>query len=227
MDTQQVVERLRALANPAALEGMSRYGITVDRALGVSMPGLRALAKELGKSHELALGLWDTGIHDACILASLVDSPTTVTEQQMERWVQSFDSWDVCDQCVMNLFARVSCAERKAHEWSSRPEEYVKRAGFVIMARLASSDRKAPDAVFLRFLDAIGRESSDGRNYVKKAINRALREIGARNTALNAAACRLASELATSPSSSARWIGRDALTARASKASAGRLRDLG
>ena len=150
MDTPEVVERLRSLANPAALDGMSRYGITVDRALGVSMPKLRALAKGLGKNHELALSLWDTGIHDARILASLVDAPAAVTEEQMERWVQAFDSWDVCDQCVMNLFARVSCAERKAHEWSVRPEEYVKRAGFVVMARLASSDRKAPDSVFLR-----------------------------------------------------------------------------
>lgn len=227
MDTPEVVERLRSLANPAALKGMSRYGIAVDRALGVSMPELRALAKELGQSHELALGLWDTGIHDARILASLVDDPASVTDEQMERWVKTFDSWDVCDQCVMNLFARVPCAERKAHEWSARPEEYVKRAGFVIMARLASSDRKAPDAVFLRFLHTIGRESSDGRNYVKKGVNWALREIGARNLVLNAAASQLASNLAASPASSARWIGRDALKEMASKASAGRLRDLG
>ncbi|MCK9356011.1 MAG: DNA alkylation repair protein [Dehalococcoidia bacterium] len=227
MDAEGIVERLRVLANPGALEGMSRYGIATDHALGVSMPQLRALAKAIGRDHELALALWGTGIHDARILASLVDSPVTVTEEQMEAWVTAFDSWDVCDQCVMNLFARTHCAERKAHEWSTRAEEFVKRAGFVIMARLASTERTAVDAAFVRFLAAIERESTDERNYVKKGVNWALREIGARNATLNASACDLASRLSASASPTARWIGRDALRELQARASVGRLRSFG
>lgn len=227
MDAADIVERLKVLGNPGALEGMSRYGIATDHALGVSMPQLRALAKEIGRDHELAIDLWGTGIHDARILATLVDSPATVTEEQMEDWVTAFDSWDVCDQCVMNLFARTQCAERKAHEWSTRPEEFVKRAGFVIMARLASTERTAVDAVFVPFLAAIERESTDERNYVRKGVNWALREIGARNAMLNSSACDLASRLSASPSRAARWIGRDALRELQARASGGRLRSFG
>lgn len=227
MDAEGIVERLKVLANPGALEGMSRYGIATNHALGVSMPQLRALAKVIGHDHELALGLWDTGIHDARILASLVDSPATVAEEQMEDWVTALDSWDVCDQCVMNLFARTSCAERKAHEWSTRPEEFVKRAGFVIMARLASTERTTANAVFERFLAAIERESNDERNYVKKGVNWALREVGARNASLNASASDLASRLSASASPAARWIGREALKELQARASGGRLRSFG
>jgi 3-methyladenine DNA glycosylase AlkD len=227
MDAADIVERLKVLANPGALEGMSRYGIATDHALGVSMPQLRALAKAIGRDHELALALWGTGIHDARILASLVDSPATVTEEQMEAWVTAFDSWDVCDQCVMNLFARTHCAERQAHEWSTRAEEFVKRAGFVVMARLASTERTAVDAVFVRFLAAIERESTDERNYVRKGVTWALREIGARNAILNASACDLASRLSASASPGARWIGRDALRELQARAYGGRLRSFG
>jgi 3-methyladenine DNA glycosylase AlkD len=227
MDAESIVERLKVLANPGALDGMSRYGIATDHALGVSMPQLRDLAKAIGRDHVLALSLWGTGIHDARILASLVESAAAVTEEQMENWVTAFDSWDLCDQCVMNLFARTSCAERKAHEWSTRPEEFVKRAGFVIMARLASTERTAVDAVFERFLAAIERESTDERNYVKKGVNWALREVGARNAVLNASACDLASRLSASASPAARWIGRDALKELQARASTGRLRSFG
>jgi len=206
---------------------MSRYGIAIDHALGVSMPRLRELAKAIGRDHELALSLWGTGIHDARILASLVDNPASVTEEQMESWVTAFDSWDLCDQCVMNLFARTSCAERKAHEWTTRPQEFVKRAGFVIIARLASTERTAADTVFERFLAIIERESTDGRNYVKKGVNWALREVGARNAILNASACDLASRLSASASPAARWVGRDALKELQARVSSGRLRSLG
>ncbi len=226
MNANDVVERLRALGNPQTLEGMSRYGIVVDRALGVSMPRIRALARELGRDHDLALTLWDTGIHDARILASLIDSASLVTEPQMETWVAVIDSWDLCDQCVMNLFAHVSCAERKAHEWSAGREEFVKRAGFVIMARLASTGRGLPDEVFLRFLVAIERESIDGRNYVRKGANWALREIGVRNARLNESVSDLAARLARSKSPSARWVGRDALREIQAMAASGRLRGL-
>jgi 3-methyladenine DNA glycosylase AlkD len=211
MTLDQVVSRLRSLGNPAALPGMARYGIATGNALGVSMPQLRSLARQIGRSHTLALELWDTGIHDARILASLVDSPQQVTIDQLELWVGDFDSWDLCDQCIMNLFARMQGADNVALAWSTRPEEFVKRAGFVIMARLASTDRSADDEAFEPFLEAIEREAVDGRNYVKKGIHWALREIGARNRHLNGRASEIATRLVSSPASAARWIGRDAL----------------
>ena len=171
MTSDQVVARLRSLGNPDALEGMARYGINTDHALGVSMPHLRHLAREIGRNHALAGDLWRTGIHDARILASLVDRPDAVTPQQMEEWVGDLDSWDVCDQCVMNLFARTTGAVSTAVERSVRTEEFVKRAGFVIMACLASANRTADDSVFEPFRVAIERESTDSRNFVKKGVN--------------------------------------------------------
>lgn len=227
MMVDEVVATLRSLGNPAAVAGMARYGIATTHALGVSMPQLRRMAKELGRNHALAQDLWRTGIHDAHILASLIDTPDAVTHEQMEAWVAGFDSWDVCDQCVMNLFARTSSAVSTAIRWSVRPEEYVKRAGSVVMARLASTDRTAADETFDPFLEAIERESTDTRNYVKKAINWALREIGARNPRLHQRSCQMAMRLMHSESASARWIGRDALKELEEKAAGGRLRLIG
>lgn len=227
MDCSEVVQRLRQLGRPEALEGMSRYGISTTRALGVSIPQLRKLAKELGKRPSLAAELWDTGLHEARILATMIDDPSRVTTVQMEAWVKDFDSWDLCDQCIMNLFALVPGAEHKAIDWTTRPEEYVKRAGFVIMARLASSNREAPDSLFETFLPLIEREAEDSRNYVKKGVNWALREIGTRNTHLNARAQESALRLAQSGSASARWVGRDAMRELERKAASGRLRNIG
>ena len=141
----------------------------------------------------------------------MIDNPSRVTTDQMERWVKDFDSWDLCDQCIMSLFALVPGAERSALEWTTRPEEYVKRAGFVIMARLASSNRRAPDSLFETFLLLIEREAQDSRNYVKKGVNWALREIGIRNGQLHARARESACRFAQSSSASARWVGRDAI----------------
>lgn len=206
-----IMERLSWMENPANREGMARYGIRTDQALGVSMPALRGIAKETGKDHELAGKLWETGIHEARILACLVDDPEYVAEEQMERWVRDFDSWDLCDQCCSNLFDRTPHAREKAVEWAGRDEEFVRRAGFVLMAALAVHDKKAEDEVFLAFLPLIRRESTDERNFVKKAVNWAIRQIGKRNRRLNRAAVDLAGELAAASSRSARWIGRDAL----------------
>jgi 3-methyladenine DNA glycosylase AlkD len=208
---KKIMERLSSIENPVNREGMARYGIRTERALGVSMPALRGIAKEIGKDHGLAVNLWKSGVHEARILACLIDEPAHVSTGQMEAWVQDFDSWDLCDQCCSNLFDRTPNARDKAVEWSERPEEFVKRAGFVIMAALAVHDKKAEDAVFLAFLPLIQRESTDERNFVKKAVNWALRQIGKRNRILNREAIALAGELATSESRSARWIGRDAL----------------
>ena len=227
MTADEVVARLKSLGNPEALAGMARYGIATDKALGVSMPHLRRLAREIGRNHALAGDLWRTGIHDARILASLIDAPDAVTPQQMEEWVGDFDSWDVCDQCVMNLFARTTMAASTAVEWSVRAEEFVKRAGFVIMARLASTNRTADDSVFEPFLAAIERESTDSRNFVKKGVNWALREIGARNVRLHRQSLEVAARLLQSASASARWVGRDALKELEARSASGRLRHLG
>jgi len=206
-----IITRLKSLSRPENLEGMARFGINTGTALGINIPSLRRLAKETGKDHALALSLWKTGIHEARILAALVDDPAQVTEQQMEDWVRDFDSWDICDGSCGNLFDKTPFAIRKALAWSRRKEEYIKRACFVLMATLSVHDKKAPDKTFLRFLPYIKREAVDSRNYVKKAVNWALRQIGKRNTRLLKSAIRTANEISRMESSSARWIASDAL----------------
>ncbi|MGE5307739.1 MAG: DNA alkylation repair protein [Deltaproteobacteria bacterium] len=210
-DYTALIRRLKGLANPRNAEGMRRYGIRSRHMLGIPMPELRRIARENGTDHRLALRLWDSGIHEAQILASMVDVPAEVTEAQMERWVRDFDSWGICDQVCNNLFNRTPRAYKKAGEWTERPEEYVKRAGFVLMTVLCVHDKKAQDTVFAPFLKVIGREASDQRNFVKKAVNWSLRVIGKRSLALNLKAVRKARELARSDSPAARWTGKDAL----------------
>lgn len=211
MDTESVVSELRRLARPCGLEELARYGIRGREILGVRAPDLMALARRLGKDHRLALGLWSTGIYDARHLAILVDDPDKVTEAQMERWAKDFDSWAVCDSACLHLFDKTRFAYDKALEWSSRDEEFVKRAGFALMAVLSVHDKKAPDSVFLGWLPIIVRESADDRGYVKKAVNWALRQIGKRNLPLNKAAIRTGLEISRIDSKAARWIATDAL----------------
>ncbi len=189
---------------------MARFGISSVNTLGLSMPILRGMAKRVGRNHELAQALWKSGIHEAKILASFVDEPSKVTEAQMEKWVAGFDSWDVCDQCVSNLFDKTPFAFRKATEWSVREEEFVRRAGFAMMATLAVHDKKAPDSAFLGFFRAIENGSGDPRNFVKKAVNWALRQIGKRNLPLNRAALELAARISRADSPSAKWVASDA-----------------
>ncbi len=207
----EVMKRLRSMANPKNVEGMARFGINAKGALGVSMPALRKMGKELGRDHEMSLALWKTGVHEARILAALAGDPARVTTSQMERWVRGFDSWDVCDQVCMNLFDRTPFAYEKAVEWSSRKQEFVKRAGFALMAVLAVHDKRAPDSKLARFLPAIKRESTDERNFVKKAVNWALRQIGKRSRGLNGKAVAAAKVIARKDSKAARWIAKDAL----------------
>lgn len=211
MQYEEILKHLHSRANPENVQGMARYGIRPANPLGISMPELRALAKQIGKNHELALQLWASGIHEARILACLVELPAAVTEAQMEDWVKDFDSWDVCDQCCGNLFDRTALAYQKAAEWSAREEEFVKRAGFALIAWLALHDKKAGDAPFLEFLPLIRRESVDPRNFVKKAVNWALRHIGKRNLRLNRAAIQTAREILEIEAKSAKWIAADAL----------------
>jgi len=208
---ESIVQELQRLGNPNARYGMSRFGIRTSSALGISIPQLRSLAKKTGTDHGLALKLWKTEIHEARILASMIDDPSQVTQAQMEEWAVGFDSWDLVDNCCGNLFDKTSFAVPKAHEWSMRTEEYVKRAGFALMAELAVHDKKASDKAFLEFLPVIIREASDERNFVKKAVNWALRQIGKRNVVLNEAAIRTSMTIRDLDSRSAKWIAADAL----------------
>ena len=211
MQYRGIVDKLESLANPEAVKGMARYGINPENNLGVSMPTLREMGKEIKRDHALAEQLWESGIHDARILATIIDDPKLVTEEQMESWVNDFNSWDICDQCCSNLFGRSGFAYQKADEWSSNDKDFIKRAGFVLMARLAVGDKKADDSKFEPFLTLIKREAGDDRNYVKKAVNWALRQIGKRNLKLNKKAIETAEEIQEMDSRSARWIAGDAL----------------
>ena len=182
---KDVIRELERLSDPAAVLGMARYGISSQNTLGISMPTLRRLAKDVGKDSCLARELWDSGIHEARILAALICRPRDVTIEQMEAWGRDFDSWDVCDQVCGNLFDKTPFAYEKALEWSARDEIFVKRAGFALMAWTAVHDRRLGDEYFLSYLAVIVRESDDDRNFVKKAVNWALRQIGKRNRFLN------------------------------------------
>lgn len=224
MQYDDILERLKSLSDAKAVEGMAKYGITPEKAYGVSIPELRRIARKVGKDHGLAQRLWESDIRETQILASMIDEPETVTEDQMGSWVKEFDYWEICDQCCMNLFEKTKFAYRKAAKWSSNDREFIKRAGFVLMARLAVGDRKADDREFIKFLPIIKRESTDNRNFVKKAVNWALRQIGKRNLALNEMAIKTANEIQQMNSTSARWIASDALRELTGEAVQNRLR---
>lgn len=218
MQHEEILERLKSQSNPVAVASMARFGINPQNTYGVSTPDLRKIAKETGRNHILSQQLWASGIHEARILATMIDSPKEVTEEQMDRWIKDFDSWDICDQCCSNLFGKTAFAYQKAAEWSSREEEFIKRAGFVLMACLAIHDKKAADKQFERFLPIIKREASDNRNLVAKAVNWALRQIGKRNLTLNRKAIEAAKEAQKTDSRSAKWIASDAIRELTSEA---------
>jgi 3-methyladenine DNA glycosylase AlkD len=227
MQVRYIMEWMQEHASKENLEGMARFGINTKNAFGISMDELRKYGKyDIKPSHELALGLWKTGKHEARILASIVDEENQVEEDQMEQWVMDFDSWDLCDQVCLNLFYKTGFAYIKAEEWASeRQEEFVKRAGFVLMAVLAVHDKRGSNKRFLRFLEIIKEQSSDDRNIVKKAINWALRQIGKRNKLLNSYAMETAMEMSKMESKTAKWIGSDALKELESKEVQHRLED--
>ncbi len=224
MGYREILKLLKSLADQKAVAGMARFGIKPRVVYGVATPVLRRMAKEIGKNHTLARKLWASGIYDARIFASLIDEPEKVTVKQMENWVKVFDSWAVCDGCCGNLFRKTKFAYQKAMDWSKRNGEFVKRAGFVLMADLAVHDKKAKNDIFLKFLPVIKRESSDERHYVKKAVNWSLRQIGKRNPVLNRTAIAAAKSIQKLHSISAHWIGADALRELTSKKIQQRLR---
>jgi 3-methyladenine DNA glycosylase AlkD len=206
-----VLRKLKALSNSENVAGMARFSINPENTYGISIPNLRRIAKELGTDHVLALQLWNSKIHEARLLASMIDSPDRVSPRQMDLWAKDFDSWDVCDQCCSNLFDKTTHGYTKAVEWSSSGKEFVKRAGFSLMAALAAHDKTAADRHFIRFLKVIEQRSDDERNFVKKSVNWALRQIGKRNVRLNAAAIATAHRIRQRDSSTSRWIASDAL----------------
>jgi 3-methyladenine DNA glycosylase AlkD len=207
----QILDHLRPLASTTNVRGMARFGMTSEGRLGISMPQLRLIARKTGTSHPLALALWKTAIPEARILASMIADPQKLTKRQMEDWVKSFNSWDVCDQVCLNLFVRSPYAWKKVREWSVRKEEYVRRAAFALLACLAVHDRKSADRLFAGALSLVARASTDNRNYVKKAVSWALRGIGKRGRHLNTAALETARIIRQIPSTSARWIAGEAI----------------
>lgn len=211
MNLKEILAELKKHANSKNVAGMARFGINPKNTLGISIPTLRALAKKIGKDHRLAAELWQTGIHEARLLAGFIDDYKQVTDQQMERWVKAFDSWDICDLVCSNLFDKTPLPYKKAREWAVRKEEFVRRAGFVMMACLAVHDKKAPDEKFKPFFPLIKKYSTDERNFVKKAVNWALRQIGKRNKTLNVQALKVGEEIVKIDSPAAKWIARDAI----------------
>ena len=206
----RVVARLKKMANAKNVAGMARFGINPKGTLGIAIPTLRRLAREIGRDHDLALRLWKSGLHEARILAGFVADPAQLTPVQAERWVNDFDSWDVCDQ-VAALFEQMPFARKKIRQWAASEREFVKRAAFAMIAGLAVHDKAAGDGQYEPFLQLIKRGSTDDRNFVKKAVNWALRGIGKRNRRLNRRAIAMAKEIARMDSNAARWIAADAL----------------
>jgi 3-methyladenine DNA glycosylase AlkD len=221
---KDVLDKLQSKAQPEQLIGMAKYGMTVEQRLGVSVPDMRKLAKEIGRDHKLALDLWRTGIAEARIVAGMIDDPDKLSDEQMEDWVKGINSWDVCDQVCMNLFEKNPLAWKKIADWSEREEEFVKRTAFSLIACLAWHDKKASDEKFIELLPVIIRGATDERNFVKKAVNWALRNIGKRNLNLNEAAINTAKEIQRLNSKAARWVASDTLRELESDAIQSKLR---
>jgi 3-methyladenine DNA glycosylase AlkD len=223
LDENQVLAWLERRGSARNRAGMARYGIQTAKSFGVSSATMRPLAKRIGRDHDLALALWDTGWLEARMLAGLAADPARLTPALMDRWCRDFDNWAICDSTCLHLFSRTPHAWRKVTIWSGRRDQWVRRAGFALLAALAIHDRRATDAAFVRALTLVEAGARDERNFVKKAVNWALRQIGKRSLALNLRAIALAHDLAASPAPTPRWIGKDALRELTSPAVARRL----
>jgi 3-methyladenine DNA glycosylase AlkD len=220
----KILRQLKTQRNEKNLVGMARFGIATDKAFGVKHPVLKQIARQYRKDRELALALWESGYHEARLLATMIDDPKQVTEAQADAWVEDINSWDICDGFTGSLIDKTPFAYKKASQWANRKEEFVRRAGFALMAWLPVHDKKAPDEKFDKFFGLMSKHAKDERNFVKKAVNWALRQTGKRNLALNRKAIRVAREIAKQDSKSARWIAKDALTELCSDKVQARLR---
>ena len=211
MELKEIIDELEALSTPENIDGMARFGITPEKTFAVRIPELRKIAKKAGKNHLLAEKLWKFNYRETKILACMIEEPELVSSSQMDKWVAEFDYWEICDQCCMNLFRKTAFAYDKIFEWSEREEEFVKRAAFSLIAVMAVHDKEAQDFQFEKFFPLIIRESTDNRNYVRKAVNWALRHIGKRNMYLNKRSIEVAKKIQSLDSKSSRWIAADAL----------------
>jgi 3-methyladenine DNA glycosylase AlkD len=208
---KEILAEMRTFANPAAREGMARFGIQAESVIGLSTPQIRLIARRTSRSQKVAEELWDTGIHDARILASLVADPNVISAETMDKWVRETASWDICDACCCNLFDRTPHAWKKIRQWAPNELEFVRRAAFATLAAIAVHDKQAPDNLFLGGLKLIEKYSFDDRNFARKGINWALRQIGKRNPALRKAAIACAERVRDQDTKASRWIGTDAL----------------
>ena len=222
-DAKTALAWLERHASKATRDGMARYGVPSDTAIGVTMANMKVLAKQLGRNHELAEGLWKNGMYEARMVAGLIDEPARVTAAQMDRWAKDFDNWGICDTVCFALFDRTPHAWKKVARWHDRREEFVKRAAFALLWGLTVHDKEAGDNAFVDGLGFIEQGATDERHFVKKAVNMALRAVGKRNAALNAAATKTAQRLAASSDEHAKWVGKDALRELTSPALARRL----
>ncbi len=225
MEFEEIIKELESLSSPEDVKGMVRFGITPEKTYAVRIPELRRIAKATGKDHQLALKLWEADYRETKILDCMIEDPKTLTEEQMDKWVSEFDYWEICDQCCMKLFRMTPFAYKKIFEWSQREEEFTKRAAFTLIAVLAVHDKVSDDSKFEQFFPIIIRESTDNRNYVKKAVNWALRHIGKRNLNLNRKAIEIAQQIQKMDLKSANWIARDALRELESDKIQNRLRE--
>lgn len=221
---QSALKWLKSHSTRATLDGMARYAIPSDKAFGVAMRDMKVLGRKLGRNHELAAALWDTGVYEARMVCSFVDDPALVTPAQMDRWCRDFDNWAICDTICFHLFDRTPHAWAKATQWSRKRNEFEKRTAFALLWSLSVHDKRATDEQFVQGLALIERAAGDERHFVKKAVNMALRAIGKRNRTLNAAAVAVARRLADSQEAAARWVGRDALRELTSPAVTRRLK---
>jgi 3-methyladenine DNA glycosylase AlkD len=210
-NVESVVAELKKLSSKRVRDGMARYGLPSEKALGVAVGDIRDLGKRIGHDHALALGIWKTDIYEARMVAAFLGDPERITPAQMDRWCRDFDNWGICDTLCFHLFNKTSHAWAKVEQWSDDKREFVKRAAFALLASLAGHDKSAADEQFLRTFSLIERAATDERNFVKKGVSWALRGIGHRNRELNAAARELASSLSKSENATARWIGKDTL----------------
>ena len=226
-----IIGLIESQKNSKTIESIASFGINVTNAYGIPIPFLRSIAGQIGKgngenNHLLVQQLWNSGIHELRILSSMIEDPDRITESQMDEWVGEFNSWDICDQCCGNLFSKSKYAFKKAMEWSGRKEEFVKRAGFVLMATVSIHDKNTGDTEFIKFLSIIKNNSTDNRNFVKKAVNWALRQIGKRNCMLNKKAIETANEILQINSRHAKWIASNAIKELTSPATQNRVNNI-
>lgn len=212
MSKEEIIQELKKNANPKNVIGMKRFGIQGKNMLGISVTFLRKFAKKIPKDHKLAIGLWNTGIHEAKMLATMIDELEKVTEVQMDKWVKDFDSWDICDGACMNLLCKTPFVDKKIYEYAKSEKEFVRRTAFTLIACLSFKKKEWKDKDFIKYFDLIEEYSFDERNFVKKAVNWALRQIGKRNAKLNAKAIKVAERIKKQGTKSAKWIASNALS---------------